>query len=133
MILQCVTYCLFEYEQTEQWTTDSAAWHQLDGEICLIFSGSRRLFVSWGDGPQQYSIEQKDSSFFSVGLLKELDVTRHPFWWLFIGHELTMRYIDEDHQVLAVVACGETLYLSSQYDNGMFWGDCVRVSRVNPL
>lgn len=133
MILQRVTYNLFEHELAGPWATDTDAWHQLDGEVALTFSNDKTVFVSWGNGPKQYSIEQKGSSFFSADVLTVLEMTQHPYWQPFIEREVTMNFSSNDHQVLALVSGEESLFLSSQYDDGTFCGDCVRVSRANPL
>jgi hypothetical protein len=58
MILQRVTYYAFEHEPAGPWATARTACHQLDGEVKLTFSNGRAVFISWGSGPLQYSIEQ---------------------------------------------------------------------------
>ena len=133
MILRRVTYNLFEHELAGSWATDIDIWHQLDGEVTLTFNNDKTVFVSWGNGPQQYSIEQKDSSFFSAGGLTALEMTQHPYWQPFIEREVTMNYTSDDRQVLALVCGEESLFLSSQYDDGTFSGDCIRVSRANTI
>ncbi|WP_172205360.1 hypothetical protein [Niveibacterium sp. COAC-50] len=133
MILLRVTYHVFEHELAGPWPTDRTSWHQLDGEVALTFSNDKTVFVSWGNTPLQYSIEQKGCSFFNAGVLTAVDMTQHPHWRPFIERDVTMNYIKNDHQVLSLTAGEESLFLTSQYDDGTFCGDCVRVSRAKPL
>ena len=133
MILQQVAYHVFEHESAEPWATDRFGWHQMDGQVVLTFKGQSMLFISWGNGPIQYSIEQKDHSFFNDGLLLEMEMSQHPYWQPLINQEIVLSYVDEQHQVLAATHGENNLFISSQYDDGMFGGDCVRVSHANPL
>lgn len=133
MILQRVAYHVFEHELPGPWVTVSTAWHQLDGEVALTFSNDNTVFISWGNGPLQYSIEQKDSSFFNAGVLTAVEMTQHPYWLPFIEKDISLDYLKDDHQVLVLSHEEESLLLSSQYDDGTFCGDCVRVSHANPL
>lgn len=133
MILQRVTYHVFEHELAASSVTNIAACHVLDGEIELTFSGGKTMFVSWGNGSLQYCIEQKKDSFFNAAALKTVDVTHHPYWRPLVEREIAMSYIDDAHQVLALASGQDSLFLSSQYHDGTFFGDCVRVSRENPL
>lgn len=133
MLLHRVTYQVFGYESGGPWAIDRAAWHQMDGEVVLTFSTGKRLFVSWGNVPLPYSVEQKENTFFQVGSLTEVDMTQHPYWLPFIEREIELKYFDEDHQVLVVSHQTASLFVSSQYDDGTFCGDCIRVSLANPL
>lgn len=133
MILQRIAYHVFEHELTGLWAAERTAWHHLDGEVALTLSDDKRVFISWGNGPLQFSIEQKGSSFFNAGGLSAIEMTQHPYWRPFIGREVSMNYFNDDHQVLVLASGKENLFLSSQYDDGTFCGDCVRVSRANPL
>lgn len=133
MLLQHVTYQVFAHEVSESWPTEPSSWHQMDGQIVLAFAECEPLFVSWGSGPVQYSIEQRSSSFFSPGLLMDTVMTLHPYWNEMIGKHIQVGYEGDDHQVLKVSCDNSALYVSSQYDDSTFRGDCVRVSKTSPL
>ena len=133
MILQRVAYQVFEHEAAGPWATDRTDWHQMDGEVVLTFNDGKKVFLSWGAGPQQYSIEQKDHSFFNVGVLVEVEMTEHSYWRPLIEQEIEIRYVDDEHQVLALERNEQSIFISSQYDDGTFYGDCVRVSQASPL
>lgn len=105
----------------------------MDGQVVLDFSDGESVFISWGNDPVQYSIERRSQSFFNVGALTSVDMTNHPYWSGMIGHEIQMAYSDEEHQVLRISDRENFVFLSSQYDDGTFEGDCVRVSKKNPL
>jgi hypothetical protein len=112
--------------------TETLGWHQLDGQIKLQFSDGHTVFISWGDKPIQYSIEIQSVTFFSPGSLVEMPMNENPFWNSLVGSEIILEYIDATHQVLQVRGRHTSIFLSSQYDDGAFQGDCVRVSTVNP-
>ena len=133
MILQRVVYRVFEREAAGPWAVDRIAWHQMDGEIVLTFSTGRETFISWGMGQKQYSIQQKEHSFFNAGALVEVEMNQHPYWLPFIGREIKLNYVDDDHQVLALCQGKQNIFMSSQSDDGMFYGDCVRISQASPL
>lgn len=133
MRLQHVTYQLFAHEASGSWSTEPTSWHQMDGQIVLAFAERDQLFVSWGSGPVHYSIEQRSGSFFSPDLLTATVMTTHPYWNEMIGKSIQIGYEDQSHQVLKVSCDQGALYVSSQYDDGTFCGDCVRVSKTSPL
>lgn len=133
MILQRVSYQVFEHELAGDWGTDQSDWHQLDGQLVLTFTDERALFVSWDSEPVRYCIQKKLLSFFNSDALKEVDMTVHPFWHPFIERELRVSYVDDAHQVLMLNQGEPSLFISSQYDDGSFMGDCVRIAQWSPL
>jgi hypothetical protein len=133
MQLRKVTYQVFECETKGSWSADPSGWHQLDGEIVLTFSDGECEYISWGKGPAQYCIQIKKETFFTPGTLQEIAMSDHPYWKELCGKSILREFLDEQHQVL-LVACGEkSVFLSSQYDDGVFLGDCVRVAKKSPL
>ena len=114
MRLQNVTYQVFEHEATEYWAIEPSAWHQMDGQVVLEFSDTMPLYISWGNGPLQYSIEQRGKSFFTEGVLKPVTMTHHPYWNRMIGNEFVMNYADKNHQILIINCGNDVVFLSSQ-------------------
>lgn len=131
MELQQVAYRLFEREVGQDWV-EEARWHQLDGEVMLV-GASGAEFITWCSEPAQYSIGRSSSSSFTPEILRNVDLSSHPIWRALIGREVSMRFVDEMHQVLQIEGAEHSVFLSSQYDDGAFLGDCVRVSTSNPL
>ena len=133
MLLQQVTYHVFEHEISEPWVTEGASWHQTDGQIVLTFRDEKPIFLSWSSDLVQYNMAQRDHSFFNEGSLTEVDMTQHPCWLQLVGKEIELKFVDTEHQVLVVSNDEASVFVSSQYDDGSFCGDCVRVSQTNPL
>jgi len=136
MKLSHVAYSVFEFEASEPWSEDAQGWHQIDGQVVLSFSDQECLFVSWQWGFQgvSYHIAQQRKSFsFGETPLVSLSMEDHPYWKGLIGQEIEPRILDPGHQVLMLDAGVDKIFLSSQYDDGVFEGDCVRISKVNPL
>lgn len=113
--------------------TAEGEWHQLDGEVRLGFTDAPEMFISWGNEPLQYSVEIRGASFFSAGSLSSLQMSEHPYWQSLIGHELSIAHMDTEHQILKVSAVPGEVFLSSQYDDGTFQGDCIRVNQRKPI
>ena len=99
----------------------------------LTSSDGKRKYISWGSEPEQYCIQIKEKTFFSPDALCEVDMSEHPYWKEFEGQTITHEFADEQHQVLVIHNGDNSVFLSSQYDDGTFSGDCVRVSKSNPL
>ncbi|WP_019139445.1 hypothetical protein [Noviherbaspirillum massiliense] len=134
MILSHVTYELLPFEELYFAADEASGWHQLDGQVRLDMADGTSQFVSWGNEPLQYSIEVRSESFFSPGgVTKHIDVSAHSYWTGLVGKHICFDYVDKGHQVLRLSADINELFLSSQYDDGTFQGDCVRVSPVCEL
>jgi hypothetical protein len=133
MLLKSVTYQVFEHERSGPWPTNRTSWHQIDGQVVLNFFNGQSLFISWGNGIVQYCIEQREQSFFSPDTLVEVPMTDHPYWLQFAGKNIGLTYLDQEQQVLTVTNAKNNLFISSQYDDGTFRGDCVRISQLSPL
>jgi hypothetical protein len=133
MRLSKVTYRVFEREAEGPWAAETTAWHQLDGEIMLTFTDGNREYISWGSEPEQYCVQRKNKTSFSPDTLCEVDMTEHPYWKELEGQTITHEFADKLHQVLVIRNGDNSVFLSSQYDDGTFLGDCVRVSKSNPL
>lgn len=131
MRLQQVTYRLFEHEVAQSWSEETH-WHQLDGEVMLVGEEQAR-FISWCSEPVQYCIGTSSGTFFRTGVLQSMDVSEHPLWRKLIGSDVSTRFLDSDRQVLQIEGAGCSVYVSSQYGDGQFQGDCVRASATNPL
>ncbi len=132
MILTSVDYRLLQGEEEWFGTNEGSGWHQLDGEIRLEFSDAATMFISWQSKPMTYSIGCSDLSYFSSVMLQTVSMSSHSWWRNLIGHDVQLNFQDSDHQVLCISAGASDVFLSSQYDDGMFQGDCVRVSPVAP-
>jgi len=121
-------YRLFEHEVDQDWLAE-APWHQIDGEVALVgIDGAK--FISWCSEPLQYSIGQSSSSFFSPDALHTVDMSSHPFWRHLVGGTMSMHFVDSTHQILRLDGKDGSVLLSSQYDDGQFQGDCVRVRAI---
>ena len=131
MVLATVHYEIFPSEVGS--FTGECGWHQLDGEVRLGFTDAPEMFISWGNEPHQYSVEVRSASFFSAGRLSSLQMSAHPYWQSLIGHELSIARMDTEHQILRLSAVPGEVFLSSQYDDGTFQGDCIRVSQRTPI
>lgn len=131
MLLANVHYEIFSSEAGS--FTGESDWHQLDGEVRLGFTDAPEIFISWGNEPLQYSVEVRGASFFSAGCLSSLQMSTHSYWESLIGHELSIAHLDKDHQILRVSAVPGEVFLSSQYDDGTFQGDCIRVNQRTPI
>jgi hypothetical protein len=133
MILVQVTYELLDHELGQFQTQEAKGWHQLDGQIRLDFSDSPSVFISWVNEPLQHSIGfGPDSHFKPKALRNTMDMKNHPYWSNLVGGNLLISFIEPHHQVVRVASDLAQVFLSSQYDDGMFQGDCVRVSPIQP-
>ena len=133
MLLKSVTYQVFEQERSGPWPTDRASWHQIDGQVVLNFLNGQTLFISWAKGIVQYCIQQGEQSYFSPDTLVEVPMTNHAYWLQLVGKNIDLTYRDQEQQVLVISNAENNLFISSQYDDGVFRGDCVRISHINPL
>jgi hypothetical protein len=133
MVLADVCYELFPHEAGWLGLDEDAGWHQLDGQVRLDFAHGATQFISWGKGPVQYSVEIRDVPFFSEGALTSLEMSTHPYWRALVGQNLDIAYADEHHQVLKLFNQHSEVFLSSQYPDGAFQGDCIRVSPRAPV
>lgn len=131
MRLQQVTYRVFEHE-IGPLGAGEPLWHQIDGEVVLAGKGDAE-FISWCSEPVQYCVGRRRASFFNPGALRAVDLSRHTIWHRLVGREVSVRFADPEHQVLRIEGAGCTVFLSSQYDDGRFQGDCIRVSSKDPL
>jgi hypothetical protein len=132
MILASIHYHLFPGEAEALEADAERTWHQIEGELRLEFTDCPAQFVSWGNGPVLYAVEVRDESFFEEYMLGSVEMTDHPYWSELIGHELQLDYADPDHQVLKVGSRGGEVFLSSQYVDGSFNGDSLRISPLPP-
>ncbi len=129
MILTRIIYELFPFEEPYFAADEESGWHQLDGQVRLDMEDGTSQFVSWGNGPLQYSIEVRPSSFFLEDVVtRHFDMSTHSYWTGLVGKRLKVEYIDTGHQVLRLSADESNVFLSSQCDDGTLQGDCVRVS-----
>jgi hypothetical protein len=133
MRLSKVSYHVFEHEVERSWADAPDAWHQLDGQVVLEFEDAGPVFVSWGSEPEQYCIAQLSTSFFVDSALRLVAMSQHAFWNPMMGRIVDLTFVDDRCQVLKVSDGQSALFLSSQYDDGSFFGDAVRVSRSRPL
>lgn len=131
MVLAAVHYEIFPSEALS--FAGEGDWHQLDGEVRLGFTDAPEMFISWGNEPLQYSVEVRSTSFFSAGRLSSLQMNANPYWQSIIGHELSIAHIGMEHQILKLSAVPGEVFLSSQYNDGTFEGDCIRVSQCTPI
>jgi hypothetical protein len=132
MVLTEVHYELFPHEADWLTADENSGWHQLDGQVRLNFANGATQFISWGTGPVQYSVEVRDVSFFNERALTSLRMNSHPYWRELVGHRLDVAYLGTNHQVLKLFNEQVGVFLSSQYEDGTFQGDCVRVSPREP-
>lgn len=131
MVLATVHYELLPNEARS--FSGEGGWHQLDCEVRLSFTDAPEVFVSWGKEPLRYSVEVRTASFFTADRLSSLGMSTHPYWQALVGHELCIAHVDTEHQVLKLSAVHGEVFLSSQYDDGTFQGDCIRVSQRTPI
>ncbi len=132
MILASIHYHLFPGEAEALEGHPERNWHQIEGELRLEYTDAPAQFVSWGNGPVTYAVQVSDESFFDEHLLASVEMSEHPYWSGLIGHELRLDYTGPDHQVLKVTTAGGDVFLSSQYADGAFQGDSLRVSPATP-
>jgi hypothetical protein len=132
MILASIYYQVFPGEAEALEADAERDWHQIEGELRLEFTDGPAQFVSWGNGPVQYAVEVREDSFFDEHLLASVEMSDHPYWSNLIGHELSLDYADPDHQVLRVVSAAGEVFLSSQYADGTFQGDSLRIAPRAP-
>ncbi|MFZ6875726.1 hypothetical protein ACO0LF_26970 [Undibacterium sp. Di27W] len=133
MRLEHVDYHVFAHESAQDFSEDVSQWHQLDGQIKLSMEAGTALYISWGQGPLQYSIEVRETTFFHQELLHMVSMDKHPYWARFISHFIHWQFEDAQHQILLLSTGEEKIFLSSQYEDGMFQGDSVRVAQLKPL
>ena len=113
---------------------EDGGYHRLDWELRLRFSdGSMRVF-SWVNEPVQHCIGSSDKSFLREPLERLIlrDVSQTRFWRGLLGTSITLEYVDSGNQVLRIYGGESEVFLSSQYADGMFTGDCVRISLTQP-
>jgi hypothetical protein len=123
MHLNGVEYQTFHSDIPCLQETETLGWHQLDGQVKLQFSDGQPIFISWGNTPIQYSIEIRSSTFFAPDPLIEVSMAENRFWDSLVGSEVVLEYINATHQVLCVRGKDTSVFLSSQYDDGTFYGD----------
>lgn len=133
MRLSKVSDHLFEHEVEQSWGDTPDAWHPLDGQVVFEFEDAAPVYVSWGSVPVQHCIAQRSISFFADGTLLPEVMSEHAFWKPMIGRTVERSHVAGERQVLKVSDGQSALFLSSQYDDGSFFGDAVRVSRTKPL
>ena len=133
MRLHRVAYGLFEHEAGASWPAGVDSWHHLDGEVVLTFSDGATEFISWCSEPVQYSVGRSMTTHFRPEALRPVDMTAHPIWRGIVDSDVSLRFMDDEHQVLQIASGGRAVFISSQYEAGVFFGDCVRVSEKNPL
>jgi hypothetical protein len=133
MRVRKVSYQVFEHELGQRWVDAPDVWHQLDGQVVFEFEDAAPVYVSWGSVPVQHCIAQRSISFFADGALRPVVMSEHTFWKPMIGRTVELTYVAGERQVLNISDGQSALFLSSQYDDGSFFGDAVRVSRTNPL
>lgn len=133
MILTGVEYQVFPHDVSVLSESEAADWHQLDGQVKMSFSDAPPIFISWASTPVQYSIAMEASSFFNSESLVQVAMTGNIFWKTLIGTHVSATHVDGDHQVLCLSNAEKSVFLSSQCDNGSFFGDCVRVSITSPI
>lgn len=133
MRLQRVAYGLFEHEAGATWPAEADGWHHLDGEVVLTFSDGATEFISWSSEPVQYSIGRSTTTHFRPEVLRSVDMTTHPMWRGIVDRDVSLRFMDDERQVLQIAGGALVVFISSQYEDGGFLGDCVRVSAKNPL
>lgn len=130
---QSVDYLLFPYEVDDfEEREGDYIYHHLDGELRLIFQDQTVLYFSWINRPMTYSIGWSQKPHFNEGALSPYNMSNSAFWKPFVGQPITFEHFDKTHQVVKLFCSYAELFLSSQYEDGMFSGDCVRVSPTNP-
>ena len=132
MILASIHYQLFPGEAEALEADAECTWHHIEGELRFEFTDGPPQFVSWGDGPVLYAVEVREESFFDEYMLASLDMSDHPYWCELIGRDVYFDYADPEHQVLKIVSPAGALFLSSQYVDGRFQGDSLRISPRAP-
>lgn len=133
MILTHVTYELFEHEFDQFLAEEANGWHQLDGQVRLDFSDSPSVYISWIGAPVQYCIGLGSQSHFKSDAMRHhIDMTKHPYWSNLIFKDISISFIAPLNQVIRIYSYQHQVFLSSQYDDGMFQGDCVRISQIQP-
>lgn len=133
MRLRQVAYGLFEHEAGATWPAELDSWHQLDGELVLTFSDGSIDFISWSSEPVQYSVGRSATTHFRLEALLRVDMTAHPMWRGIVDSDVSLQFIDDERQVLQIASSARAVFISSQYEDGGFLGDCIRVSARNPL
>jgi len=133
MRLHRVAYGLFEHEAGATWPAEADSWHHLDGEVVLTFSDGATEFISWSSEPVQYSVGRSATTPFLPEVLQSVDMTTHPMWREIVDSDVSLRFMDDERQVLQIASGARSVFISSQYEDGVFLGDCVRVSAKNPL
>ena len=133
MILARVFYELFEHELERFQAPAESGWHQLDGQIRFDFLDSPSLFISWVSDPLQYSIGFGSTSHFKPDALAHtIEMTDNAIWAPISNSNIQIAFTGPHHQILKVSSAVAHVFLSAQYDDGMFQGDCIRVSQTEP-
>ena len=133
MRLHRIAYGLFEHEADATWPAEADSWHQLDGEVVLTFSDGATEFISWCGDPVQYSVGRNMTTHFRPEILRPFDMSTHPMWRGIVDSDVSLRFMDDEQQVLQIASGGRAVFISSQYEDGDFFGDCIRVSAKIPL
>ncbi|MDY3558518.1 hypothetical protein R5W23_005638 [Gemmata sp. JC673] len=132
MVLARVYYELFSHE-AEWLDAHSGADAELGRQLRLEMTDGSRVFIAWawgadGDG---YHVEFAPHSFCAGAPEVDRDVSAWPLWSPLVGQPVTLSYVGEGQQVLAIRAAGAAAYCCS-FGRGVWGMDELRVGDRPP-
>jgi hypothetical protein len=126
-----IVYELFESDAVWLDKNPLAEVHELDREIRLEGESGGEIYISWCTDPVQYAIGISNKSFFSPLAPVVRDMTDSVMWSGIAGQTVTLRFLDDHHQVLEIRSESGIIYCwTSEFE--MAGLDVVNVSKHKP-
>jgi len=117
--LTAVHYEIFHSDAEWMSENTGGSWHSIDREVRLTFADAPTVYVSWRQDPVEYAIWFQCHSFFASGPAVVRDQTESCIWSPLIGSDVTLEFLDGDHQVLCIKSPTQAVYCCS-FENGWY-------------
>ena len=127
-ILLNVIYYLFPTDIDS--VSNNLLAHTIDREICLVFSDGSNIYISWHTDPVTYCIGFKTKSFFINDNYIMKDMTGTELWKNAVGREISLNFLDSEHQVLEITTNSHSVFCSS-FENSNWFKDVISITKVN--
>ena len=125
-------YRLFQGEESSVLAAEKSETHDFGGELVLTFEGGHKTFISWVNEPVQYSIGMKEiSHYVAEAELFCHEVSHSKMWSSLIGHEISLKFIAADNQILEISSAMDHVLVCS-FERGQWWADEVMICKEAP-
>lgn len=136
IILKDVVYFLHDWEVDGRRYAEEPISLELDGELCLIFEGGQRIFISWRDPVSNngdYWIDFAPTSFSIPEVLRACNMNEHPLWKSLVGQKISLlREQNHDTRIVVVTAEDGQKRFCCPYERGEWDRDTLYISQIIP-